>query len=59
LYNWKQDGAEVLADAEQNGVTAQVLQSSSLWRKPGLCFPRVGRAFGVRVMPDIHFSKEA
>lgn len=52
LYNWKQDGAEVLADAERNGVTAQVLQSSSLWRKPGLCFPRVGRAFGVRVMPE-------
>jgi len=51
--DWKNDGASVRAwGTGKHGSDAQVMQSSDLWFRAGLGYPRVGTlGFGVRVAP--------
>jgi hypothetical protein len=52
LIDWAGGGAAIRAwGASKHGSDAQVMQSSDLWRQPGLSYPRVGGAFGVRIAP--------
>src|SRR5205823_4909360 len=36
----------------ERGVLAQVMQSASSWRRPGLCYPRANKMLGVRILPS-------
>ncbi|MFX1695868.1 BREX-1 system adenine-specific DNA-methyltransferase PglX [Paraburkholderia sp. A1RO-1] len=51
--DWGSDGAAVRAwGTSKHGSDAQVMQSSDLWMRAGLGYPRVGTlGFGVRVAP--------
>lgn len=51
--DWENDGAAVRTwGASKHGSDAQVMQSSELWFRAGLGYPRVGTlGFGVRVAP--------
>ena len=51
--DWASDGAAVRAwGTSKHGSDAQVMQSSALWMRGGLGYPRVGTlGFGVRVAP--------
>lgn len=49
---WTDEGAAVRAwGISKHGSDAQVMQSSDLWYRAGLGYPRVGGGFGVRVAP--------
>ncbi len=51
VLDWRDGGRHLRQLGEERGVLAQVMQSSTHWRQPGLCFPRANRALGVRAMP--------
>jgi hypothetical protein len=52
--NWKDGGASLRASGTaKHGTDAQVMQSSDLWFKAGLSYPRVGTlGLGIRVAPS-------
>lgn len=52
MVNWKDDGGELRSYGEATGRLAQVLQSSTHWRQPGICYPRMSSiGFAARLMP--------
>lgn len=50
---WECDGASIRASGRsKHGTDAQVMQSSDLWGKPGLGYPRIGTlGLGIRIAP--------
>jgi hypothetical protein len=62
VLDWRRDGKGLKSAAiERIGSTAQVMQSSSMWFKPGLTYPRVSSiGFGARILPEGEiFSSES
>jgi len=62
LLNWGDGGRELRQfQIDRNGTDAQVMQSNSLWWKPGITYPRVSSVgFGPRAMPAGHiFGSES
>jgi hypothetical protein len=62
LLNWESNGEELRAfEKDRHGTDAQVIQSISLWWKPGITYPRVTSVgFGPRAMPKGHiFGSES
>ena len=51
VLDWRDDGRYLREEGVRRGVLPQVMQSASHWYKPGLCFPRVNKGLGVRLMP--------
>jgi hypothetical protein len=51
VVDWRDDGKHLREEGVRRGVLPQVMQSSTHWKRPGLCFPRVNKGFGVRIMP--------
>jgi hypothetical protein len=61
VIDWRDDG-RAMKDHAQNrhGTTAQVMQSSEYWFRPGLTAPRMGSQFGTRILgPDEIFGDRA
>lgn len=62
VVNWSHEGSELRTiNRQRNGTEAQVMQSSSLWFRSGICYSHVSSvAFGPRVLPEGHiFSSES
>lgn len=60
LVDWREDGRSLRELGAERGVLPQVMQSSTLWFGPGLCYPRANKSLGVRVMPSGEiFSEKA
>jgi hypothetical protein len=51
VLDWKNDGENLRVEGERRGFLPQILQSSEHWYTPGLCYPVVNKALGVRIMP--------
>jgi hypothetical protein len=60
VLDWRNDGQQLRGLGLERGILPQIMQSSAHWYRAGLCFPRVNRGLGARVMPaDEIFSEKA
>ncbi len=51
VVDWRNNGEQLRNFGHQRGVLPQVMQSSTHWRRPGLCYPRANKMLGVRLLP--------
>ncbi len=52
VIDWREDGRRLREMATSQGRLAQVMQSSTHWGSPGLCYPRMSSVgFAARLMP--------
>ena len=60
VVDWEDDGREMRENqATRYGTDAQVMQSVSWWRKPGLTYPRISSiGFSPKVLPAEHMFSE-